>query len=455
MVKPDALLAARGLTDSEDRLLSADQPLAELQLRCGGQVPGIFAVPELLELVRQGRQTGLRIAREFSALDGDGRVTGYARIQPSSGGDGCEILIENWRREAIAQEDDREVAERQDAIDRATAEFSARLDGKQRLLAGEGQAADLAELVAITRKDAGKTWTDYVDLQGINHRQPLHWRLLDGAHCRVSGSPRDWKARLIPVGTDQIVPRGFELLLVAKQPQPSEAPAAEDEFSQFSVIGEALTPALRQPVSRIISNADTIHARLAGPLRGEYAGYAEDISAAAKHLSSLLDDLSDLEAIEATDFRTSVQDLDLADLARQAVTMLGTKAAARNIELVPPPSDATAPAKGESRRVLQILLNLVGNAVNYSPETSKVQIEASVSSPEGATVSVADEGQGLTREQQNQVFAKFERLGRSGDGGSGLGLYISRRLAEAMSGTLTVESEPGLGAKFKLTLPSE
>ena len=455
MVKPDALLAARGLTDAEARLLSADQPLAELQLRCGGQVPGILAVPELLEMVRQGQQTGLRIAREFSALDGDGRVTGYVRIQPLSAGDGCEILIENWRREALAQEDDREVAERQDAIDRATAEFSARLDGKQRLLAGEGHAADLQDLVAETRRNAGKTWTDYIDLQGINHRQPLHWRLLDGVYCRVSGSARDWKARLIPVGADQVVPRGFELLLIARQPLQPENSGGEDETSQFSVIGEALTPALRQPVARIISNADAIHSRLAGPLRSEYAGYAEDISAAAKHLSSLLDDLSDLEAIEAPDFALRMQDVDLADLARQAVTMLGARAAERNIELVPLPSGSTAPAQGESRRVLQILLNLIGNAVNYSPDGSKVRIETSVSSPGRAGVSVVDEGPGLTREQQEQVFAKFERLGRSGDGGSGLGLYISRRLAEAMGGTLTVESEPGLGARFTLVLSSD
>jgi signal transduction histidine kinase len=69
-------------------------------------------------------------------------------------------------------------------------------------------------------------------------------------------------------------------------------------------------------------------------------------------------------------------------------------------------------------------------------------------------VSITDQGPGLAREQQERVFAKFERLGRSGDGGSGLGLYISRRLAEAMGGTLTVKSEPGLGATFTLSLPS-
>ena len=71
-----------------------------------------------------------------------------------------------------------------------------------------------------------------------------------------------------------------------------------------------------------------------------------------------------------------------------------------------------------------------------------------------AAVTVADEGPGLSAEQQAKVFDKFERLGRSGDGGSGLGLYISRRLARAMGGDLTVASAPGEGARFTLELPA-
>lgn len=454
VVKPDALLAARGITDAEDRLLSADQPLAELQQRCGGQVPGMLAIPELLELVRQGRQTGLRIAREFSAIDGDGRVSGFVRVQPAAETSGCEILIENWRREALKREDDREIAARQDAIDRATAEYFARLDGKQRLLAGEGSAADLAELLKDTRKNAGKMWTEYVTLVGVNHRQPLHWRLLDGANCKVAGSSRDWRARLIPVGSEPIAPRGFELLLVADQPLATLGGENDHEQgSQFSIIGETLTPALSQPVARIIANADKIHSRLAGPLRQEYVDYAEDIVGAGKHLSSLLDDLDDLETVESHDFKPSCRPIDLAELARQAVSMLGQRAEARRIKLIAPDHAESLPALGEGKRVLQILLNLIGNSINYSPEHSEVRVLIGEASDALMSITIADQGPGLTRDQQERVFTKFERLGRSGDGGSGLGLYISRRLAEAMGGQLDVTSEPGRGAQFTLSLP--
>lgn len=103
--------------------------------------------------------------------------------------------------------------------------------------------------------------------------------------------------------------------------------------------------------------------------------------------------------------------------------------------------------------MLQILLNLVGNAIRYSPQDSQVWIRLDRIG-DRAMITVADQGHGIEMAQQTKVFEKFERLGRSGDGGSGLGLYISRRIARAMDGDLTVESAPGLGARFTLSVPA-
>ncbi|MEP2380013.1 ATP-binding protein, partial [Parasphingorhabdus sp.] len=111
------------------------------------------------------------------------------------------------------------------------------------------------------------------------------------------------------------------------------------------------------------------------------------------------------------------------------------------------------PAKGEFRRVLQILVNLVGNAIRYSPDGSVIKIQVKAESDEVA-ITVSDQGDGIAIEDQSKIFEKFERLGRSGDGGSGLGLFISRRLAEAMDGSLSVESSPGKGTAFTLKLPA-
>jgi signal transduction histidine kinase len=464
VVEPaDTLLAAYGLTDARDRLLSADAPLAELQERCGGDLPGTLAIPELLALVRQARALGLRIARSFSAFDGETEVSGFARIHPlgEEDGGGCEVLVENWQRSALTPPSAREFAERIDAIDRATADVSARLDARQRLQVLSARAADAAALEAAALAAPGAVWSELVELTDITHHQPLHWRLLDGAGCRFAGSARSWRVRLIPLGADAQNPAGFELLLIAEEPLPEgareDAVEAPSETSPTRLVGTALTPVLRQPVQRIIANAETMRARLAGPLREEYSEYAGTIASAGQHLAAMLDDLADLEVVETPGFTTAKEPVDLADAARRAAGILGVRAHNRDTALVLEGERGTAIASAEFRRVLQILINLVGNAIAYSPVSSTVTISAFASSEGRVAVSVADQGPGVSPEQAARVFDKFERLGRDSDGGkdkgSGLGLYISRRLAEAMEGTLTVGCAPGGGALFTLELP--
>ena len=121
--------------------------------------------------------------------------------------------------------------------------------------------------------------------------------------------------------------------------------------------------------------------------------------------------------------------------------------------LAPPLDDEALWAKGEFRRILQIMVNLVGNAVRYSPAGSMVWIRAE---QEGdlAAIIVADQGKGIAKADHDRIFGKFERVDQNEPGGTGLGLYISRRLARAMGGDITVDSAPGMGARFVLTLPA-
>jgi signal transduction histidine kinase len=99
-----------------------------------------------------------------------------------------------------------------------------------------------------------------------------------------------------------------------------------------------------------------------------------------------------------------------------------------------------------------VLVNLIGNAVRYSPAGSTVWVRCGREG-EGACVIVADQGKGIAPEDQARIFDKFARVDPSEPGGSGLGLYISRRLARAMGGDIVVDSAPGEGARFVLTLP--
>ncbi|MEO0642628.1 MAG: sensor histidine kinase, partial [Pseudomonadota bacterium] len=316
MERQASLLAARGVTDERDRLLSADDPLADLHARCGGTLPGTLAIPELLELVQQGRRLGLKIAREFSAFDGVDRVSGFVRIHPRSSdvGGGCELFVESWQSRSVPEQSSGDTAQRLDAIDRACAEVTARLDQEQRVQIFDAVGPDLETLRGAFGQFPGSVWTDHVTIEGAAHRQPMHWRLLDGARCRIAGSQRAWRARLLPIGQSNGTARGFELLLVADHPltervrEPLRDP---EEQTHTQIIGRSLTPVLRQPISRIIANAETIRTRLAGPLRVEYSEYAGNIASAGQHLSGLLDDLADLEVVEAPGFTTAREPVDI------------------------------------------------------------------------------------------------------------------------------------------------
>lgn len=452
-------ILAHARSDDDDQLLRADEPLASLQLRCGGEIPGTIAVPALLELVRKARSYGLKLARAIRATDGQDAITAWVEVTPAEDGS-CAIALRSWQAVPLPPEDLIVVAERRAAIDRAVAELTARLDPQQGVLTVECSAADLADLAAAMRGGQGKPWTDFVSIAGSAHRQPLHWRLLDGAVLDIPGSPRTWRASLFPQEQPGGEPLGFELCLTAEQPLPA-LPAASAVLPANvlpqngpGLVGRDIAPVLRQPIARIIANAETIRTRLAGPLADEYSQYAADIAAAGQHLLALVEDLADLEVVESDDFNTAPDRIDLADVARRAAGILAVRAQERGIAIDAPKLGEHLPAIAEFRRVLQVLLNLVGNAIRYSPDNSQIWIRLEDAGGRARLI-VADQGPGLDQAQQARVFEKFERLGRSDEGGSGLGLYISRRLARAMGGELTVESGPGQGARFMLDVPAD
>ena len=446
---------AQARTDGQDRLVEAEEPLAGLQLRNGGELPGRIATPALLELVRKSRRYGLKLARAIEARDSEERITAWVEVEPDEAGEGCTIGLANWRSFPLPQDDAELAEERRIAIERQVAEFGVRLGPDQDVLAVTLESEDLAPLARKMREGRGQPWTDFVDLPGHDFEQPLHWRLLDGAAVSLPGSSREWKAVLVPLGKAQPGSKGFELFFSAARPPREEPVKKPEQPAKFNAaIGKDIAPVLRQPIARIIANAETIRTQMAGPLAEEYSNYAADIAQAGEHLLALLEDLSTLEIVEADEFITAPDQIDLADVARRAAGILSVRARDSGIAIDAPKDGESVPAIGEFRRVLQILLNLLGNALRYAPDGSQVWLRVEKSG-DRARVTVADQGEGLSEEQQAKVFEKFERLGRSGDGGSGLGLYISRRLARAMDGELSVESAKGQGARFSLQIPAD
>jgi signal transduction histidine kinase len=449
----------RARCDAAGHLTMAEEAIARLQVAAGGAVPGLLAIPALLALVRQVAATGLAQVRPVVAMDGDCAIAFRAEAMPEA--DGIALALHDWRR-AAAPDEGLPPASPQD-LWYHLAEGHVLLDARQNVIAADLAAADLADLASDLSGAIGRHWTACSALSleaGLIDAARLHWRLLDDMVVDVIGSPRRWRVRIVPR-----VASGFDLLLLPETIlalpagwQASVAPhetGGEEALPPWtSFLGRDLAPVLRQPISRIIANAETIRSRLAGPLADAYGNYAADIAEAGRHLLGLVEDLADLDAVEAPGFAPAPDHIDLADCARRAAGILSVRARERGIVLAVPEDDCQAPAVGEFRRVLQVLLNLLSNAIRYTPAQATVTLSCGVDGAM-AWVAVADHGEGLTANQAARVFEKFERLGRSGDGGSGLGLYISRRLARAMAGDLTVASTPGQGARFVLTLPAD
>lgn len=445
---------AEGFSDADDRLISADNALLTLQQDCGGTMPGRIAVPELLSLVRRARAGGLRMTRPFVALTDATEVSGWVELAPSTDPKniGCAIRLVRWQAQP---RDKRELArtdERSARINRQLAEMTVRLDPAQNIISVEAGSSDL-ELVKRDFTDSlGQHWTRFVTFDDGVRSQSVHWRLLDGATCRLKGSNRTWQAHLDPIGTGEYGAGGFNLSLVALTPLTSKADPSVDEPALLQEVATSLLPSLRGPISRVIESAGSITRRLAGPVSEEYSGFAADIIAAARHLQMLVGDLEDLQQIDADQLALDIVNVELADTARTAARLLSGQASKRDVNIVTPPADKQLCVRGDQRRVLQVLLNLLSNAIKYGPPSAEVRVR--IDRVDGAgTISVTDQGNGISLEEQQQIFGKYERLGRTDAQGLGLGLYIAQRLVRAMGGKLWIDSTAGTGTRFVMALP--
>jgi signal transduction histidine kinase len=214
--------------------------------------------------------------------------------------------------------------------------------------------------------------------------------------------------------------------------------------ARTSAFDNALDEALRSPLDRIIESAERIVERADGPLRSDYASYGNDIATAARHLLSVIRSMSE---DPAQGHRT----IDLGALAGEAVVMLESSAEDRGVT-IDVGAEGPLLASGEERAVIQILVNLINNAVRHSPDKGTVTL-AFARTAGTASVTVSDQGSGIDSADQQRIFERFERA-HAKEGGTGLGLAISRRLARSMGGDVTLQSAPGEGARFTLTLPS-
>ena len=428
-----------GRVDRSGRLIAADAELERLQVDAGSKLGAPVALPQLAAVVRVVQRLRIPVSRRVLAAGNDQDVDMWVRAAPE--GDEIAITIDRWsarpvgppRLTAMAAVDH----ERLGAMPLQWA-----VDDQLRLVS---MAPRLAELLSIDAGNAaGQPLTKLFRLEeDAEGAMPILAALASRSGFsdqRVTA--RDGGQQLVLSGEPAIAPdgtfAGFEGSAVAPQDKAADS-------GSHPLVDDAIQTALRSPLDSIVRSAEDMADRSGGELRDEYAAYAADIAAAARHLLSVIHSLG--EQGQAP----SDKSVDLPELASEAVALLETAAREREILIAVQPAKSMI-ARGETRSVVQILVNLIGNAVRYSDEQTAVTVSFERGNGR-AMVHVADQGPGIQVSDQDRIFEPFQQ-GRAGTEGSGLGLSIARRLARQMGGDIELRSEPGHGSRFTLVLPA-
>lgn len=213
---------------------------------------------------------------------------------------------------------------------------------------------------------------------------------------------------------------------------------------------------LRNPISHI-SMTNTLFSRV-GELNEKQEQLLDTVNFSLERMQSLIVDLDGISRLEMGKIRVEIAPLNLRQLILKIVNSFENDLAARNHSILVNMPDELTHVQADRERMIQILTNLVSNAIKYTPDSGKIFVSA-VAQPEDQTVQVTiqDTGLGIAPEEQKQIFSKFFRSGDSkvrARPGTGLGLYITKSLIEMQNGRIWFESSYGEGTAFYFTLPT-
>ena len=211
---------------------------------------------------------------------------------------------------------------------------------------------------------------------------------------------------------------------------------------------------LRTPLNAILGFAQVMQMVDLDPR--ERVDSVAQIVRAGQHLRDLIDELLDLSRIEAGQLAVVAEQVDVAVVISEVLDLVRPLATSRRIELTEDPTAGVNRVEADVRCFRQVLINLVANAVKYSPVGGRVSVGVHAAAEEVIRVGVTDSGPGIAPESFSDVFQPFHRLQRDGPAepkGTGLGLALSARLMEEMAGRIGLESTPGTGSCFWVELP--
>jgi signal transduction histidine kinase len=308
------------------------------------------------------------------------------------------------------------------------------------------------------------------DMQGAEYHEEREFLEL-GLRCRLAaplllGTRAIGMISLVRRETDSFSQEEIELAgllgrLVGSAVQNIRAYEAErktvEELRRLSALRadfvSLVSHELRTPMAAVIGSARTLQQRWRELTAEQRESFLELIAEETNRLATLIGDVLDTSRIEAGTFSFRFGDVDLGELVRDSVATaeLGSDEVTVRAEVREP----LPHIRGDAERLRQVLMNLIDNALKYSPAGDEIEVRAYVEDGH-VRVDVRDRGPGIAREDQRLIFEKFGRV-TTGNArpGTGLGLFIARSIAEAHGGTLEVTSAPKKGATFTLALPGK
>jgi signal transduction histidine kinase len=211
---------------------------------------------------------------------------------------------------------------------------------------------------------------------------------------------------------------------------------------------------LRTPLNAVLGYAELLADGIYGELGEKARGVLERIQSNGKHLLGLINDVLDLSKIEAGQLALAIDDYAMPAVVHSVVSATESLAKSKGLSLVTSVPRVLPMGRGDERRLTQVLLNLVGNAIKFTDKGS-VGIEVTLAN-NCFELAVKDTGPGIAEADQARIFEEFQQVDNSNTrqkGGTGLGLAISKRIVEMHGGTLTVDSELGKGSTFRVVVP--
>ena len=214
---------------------------------------------------------------------------------------------------------------------------------------------------------------------------------------------------------------------------------------------------LRTPLTAIKGAVDLVLREVAGPLTEKQTHYVARVRSNTQYLAGLINDLLDLSKIESGKSEVKSSRVSLGGLVHEVVETLRPVAAEKIITVEVTISEPSILVWADRDKINQVLMNLIGNAIKFTPALGRVTVSALKNGKESVQVSVSDTGLGVPPEEKEKIFDRFYQIAEFGGvkpKGTGLGLAICKALVELHGGQIWVESELGRGSIFNFTLPA-